>query len=213
MRDSHNLTRTVRKALLSLLIGACVFGTAYVAAWLGFRDLPQFSSHRMRTQISLRELHDAIEQYRTDTAVLPVTMGNLAVVEEQGLETDENGRVLDPWGHPFAYSQTDGGFEIWSFGRDGRAGGVGLDADLCADGRGSYDSLPTLRQFALEPNTGRIFGACLASGLLAAAMYQVLSRWHKHKEDRGKVVGHMLLTFVFSLFVAAVLAVLNASGH
>jgi hypothetical protein len=36
---------------------------------------------------------------------------------------------LDPWGDEYRYSVTDAGTTVWSFGRDGIAGGTGPDAD------------------------------------------------------------------------------------
>jgi len=215
LRNSHSRARTVRRVLLSLLAGTCVFGTAYVAAWRNVRDVTALTWRRSQTRAIFKELQDAVEQQRSATGVLPAALDNLAEVKERRFDTDNNGRVVDAWGHAFVYSQTDDGYEIWSYGRDGRAGGVGLDADVCADGRGYDNSLPTLRQFALERNTRGILGACLASGLLAAVTYLLLSRKQRDEQGAvGNVLANMLGTLLFSVLVAAVLVVLHIpSGH
>ena len=38
----------------------------------------------------------------------------------------------DPWGHPYQYRAPGehGEYDLWSFGRDGQAGGSGEDADI-----------------------------------------------------------------------------------
>jgi len=36
----------------------------------------------------------------------------------------------DPWGNPYSYTVTGTGFELKSFGKDGKPGGEGLDADI-----------------------------------------------------------------------------------
>ena len=40
---------------------------------------------------------------------------------------------LDPWGHPYVYGQPgthQNDFDLLSYGRDGKPGGTGEDADL-----------------------------------------------------------------------------------
>jgi general secretion pathway protein G len=39
---------------------------------------------------------------------------------------------MDPWGRPYLYQQpgTHGDFDLVSYGKDGRAGGAGEDADV-----------------------------------------------------------------------------------
>lgn len=215
MIESHNRPGRVKTVLLALLIGTCVFSTAYLAAWLGVRDISAFTGRHWQTRFILREMHDAIEQHHKDTGVLPTTPDAVAAIKELVFETAENGRVLDRWGNPIAYSQTGDSFDLWSYGRDGQPGGVGLDGDIHSGVRDYGDSLATLRQFAFELNTTGIFGACVASGLLAMALFYFLSR--KLKSETNAAVGvlsSVFVTLIFSLFVAAGLVVLSIpSGH
>ena len=39
---------------------------------------------------------------------------------------------MDPWGHPYVYRTPGqkGEFEVFSYGRDGKPGGSGEDADI-----------------------------------------------------------------------------------
>jgi len=42
----------------------------------------------------------------------------------------------DPWDHPYVYQRLDGGgYRILSYGRDGKPGGEGPDADISVNGR------------------------------------------------------------------------------
>ena len=45
---------------------------------------------------------------------------------------------VDPWSHPYVYKSpgaTGNGFDLMSYGKDGKPGGEGLDADLAEPGR------------------------------------------------------------------------------
>jgi general secretion pathway protein G len=81
----------------------------------------------------------ALEQYRLDTGHYPSTeLGLISLVQRPAGEPKWNGPYLrrppppDPWGNPYLYRAPGekGEFDILSHGRDGRAGGVGEDADL-----------------------------------------------------------------------------------
>ncbi|MFK7961138.1 MAG: type II secretion system protein GspG [Phycisphaerales bacterium] len=42
------------------------------------------------------------------------------------------GDLLDPWGRPYIFTETEAGYLIESFGRDGERGGTGRDEDFAS---------------------------------------------------------------------------------
>lgn len=95
-----------------------------------------------RTQISL--LSSALQQYRLDVGNYPSpdeglealvrAPGNLKRPERYrtGGYLDKPSLPVDPWDNAYVYNIPGefGEFEIISYGRDGRPGGEGLDADI-----------------------------------------------------------------------------------
>jgi general secretion pathway protein G len=94
-----------------------------------------------RVQQDIRGIENALKFYRLDNFSYPAS--------EQGLEAlvtkpaDPNIRnwkpggyldrlPKDPWGHEYQYLNPgqNGEIDIYTFGRDGRSGGEGIDADL-----------------------------------------------------------------------------------
>jgi general secretion pathway protein G len=89
----------------------------------------------------IRTISAALKMYRLDNGQYPTTQQGLrALVERpttppvprnwsgEGYLSDI---PTDPWGNPYSYtSPAPGGFDLKSFGADGRPGGEGLDADL-----------------------------------------------------------------------------------
>lgn len=77
------------------------------------------------TLASLDRIAEQVEKHAREHASPPVDLRALALPEELS---------LDPWGRAFVYQTLeDGSFRLSSLGRDGVAGGVGVDADLFHD--------------------------------------------------------------------------------
>ena len=94
-----------------------------------------------RSQLEM--LATALDAYRLDTGRYPTTeQGLTALVEAPTVDATSNWRgpylrravPLDPWGTPYVYrspgEQNEGGFDLLSYGADGRAGGDGDNADI-----------------------------------------------------------------------------------
>ena len=88
-------------------------------------------------------LDAALETYRMDNARFPTTEQGLdaLVNKPQDARNYQDGgylresRVpLDPWGNPYQYESpgqhNKRGYDLWSYGPDGQAGGDGNDADI-----------------------------------------------------------------------------------
>lgn len=129
--------------LIEILVVIVVI--SILAALVGplvFRNVGDAKISAAKAQIELFGL--ALDQYRLDNDYYPSTAQGLAALREQpaGEPQAHNWRgpylrkniPLDPWGHPYQYespgAQAGPGYDLISFGRDGRLGGAGEDSDI-----------------------------------------------------------------------------------
>lgn len=92
------------------------------------------------TRTNLTTIAGALKMYRLDNGNYPSTdQGLKALVEKPNGEPAatnwaQGGYLstppVDGWGNPYRYTATPEGFEIESLGKDGKAGGEGVNADL-----------------------------------------------------------------------------------
>ena len=124
--------------LLELLVVIVIIGllSGYVAPRY-FAQVGKSEVQVARAQIDAIE--KALDQYRLDTRRLPTSEQGLeALVTKPANESNWNGPYLkkvapnDPWGRPYVYRVPGqkGEFDLFSYGRDGKAGGTGEDADI-----------------------------------------------------------------------------------
>ncbi len=124
--------------LLELLVVMVIIGllAGYVAPKY-FSQIGKSEVKIARAQIDAVE--KALDQYRLDTGHYPSTDQGLQALNAQPAnEPKWQGPYLkkavppDPWGRPFIYRNPGehGEFDLFSYGRDGQAGGSGEDADL-----------------------------------------------------------------------------------
>lgn len=91
----------------------------------------------------MRTISAALKMYRLDNGDYPTSEQGLAALATRPTTAPEprnwspEGYLerppLDPWQRPYVYrypASTGSGFELMSYGRDGKPGGEGLDADL-----------------------------------------------------------------------------------
>jgi general secretion pathway protein G len=124
--------------LLELLVVVVIIGL--LAGFVAPRYFSQVGKSEVqvaRAQIDAFE--KALDQYRLDTRHYPASdVGLKALIEKPANEPQWNGPYLrkavplDPWGRPYVYRTpgTKGDYELLSYGRDGRPGGSGEDADI-----------------------------------------------------------------------------------
>ncbi len=94
----------------------------------------------------MKSIGAALKMYRLDNGAYPTTEQGLAALAAKPsappLPTNYAADAYlpqtptDPWGHAYVYRNpgTEGGFDLLSFGRDGKPGGDGIDADLVDTG-------------------------------------------------------------------------------
>jgi len=124
--------------LLELLVVVVILGllAGYVAPRY-FSQIGKSEVQVAKTQIDSFE--KALDLYRIDVSSYPSTeQGLQALVEKPTGATNWNGPYLkkavplDPWGHPYIYRAPGEKreYDIVSYGRDGKPGGNGQEADL-----------------------------------------------------------------------------------
>ena len=84
-------------------------------------------------------LDKALDQFRLDVGRYPTTEEGLQVLVAAPSNEPawagpylKKGVPADPWGRPYVYTQpgSHADFDLLSYGKDGRAGGSGEDADI-----------------------------------------------------------------------------------
>jgi general secretion pathway protein G len=124
--------------LLELLVVVAIIGllVGYVAPRY-FGQIGKSEVATARAQVDA--LEKALDQYRLDTGHYPSSeLGLAALVTRPQNEPKWNGPYLkkdvplDPWSKPYQYKQPGekGDFDLVSFGKDGKPGGSGEDADI-----------------------------------------------------------------------------------
>ena len=128
--------------LIELLVVIIVLGTlATLVAPNIFRHVGAARETTARAQVEM--LGAALDAYRLDNGRYPTTEQGLgALWEKPTIDPPPNWRApylrkpvpLDPWGHAYAYLSpgqvNPQGYDLLSYGADGKPGGDGEDADI-----------------------------------------------------------------------------------
>ena len=96
---------------------------------------------QVRAKADISTIEGALETYRLQLDRYPTTAQGLAALKTapQGVDASryQPGGYLkklenDPWGVAYLYASPGqhGEFDVWSYGRDGKEGGQGPDADI-----------------------------------------------------------------------------------
>ena len=113
--------------LLELLVVIVIIGL--LAGYVAPRYFSQVGKSEIQVaRAQIDALEKAVDQYRLDNRRYPTNEEGLAAVQPYLKKTLPN----DPWGRPYLY-RTPGeksDYEVVSYGRDGKPGGSGEDADL-----------------------------------------------------------------------------------
>lgn len=129
--------------LIELLVVIVVIGIlATLVAPNVFRHVAAAKETTARSQIEM--LGAALDGYRLDTGRYPTTQQGLAALwtgpTSEPRPTNWRGPYLrkevplDPWQHPYVYrspaEESRGGYDLLSYGEDGKPGGEGEAADI-----------------------------------------------------------------------------------
>ena len=125
--------------LLELLVVMVIIGL--LAGFVAPRYFAQVGKSQVKAARSqIDALEKALDQYRIDMGRYPTTEEGLdALVVAPINEPNWGGPYLkkavppDPWGHPYVYASPgthNNDIDLFSYGKDGRPGGTGENADL-----------------------------------------------------------------------------------
>jgi general secretion pathway protein G len=125
--------------LLELLVVMVIIGL--LAGFVAPRYFAQVGKSQVKVaRAQIDALDKALDQFRLDVGRYPTSEEGLqALVAQPSSEPNWSGPYLkkgvpaDPWGRPYVYQLpgTHGGdFDLLSYGKDGRPGGAGEDADV-----------------------------------------------------------------------------------
>jgi general secretion pathway protein G len=127
--------------LLELLVVLVIIGM--LAAIVGPRYFSQLGKSQVTvTRAQIDVFTKAIDNFRLDTGRFPTTEEGLNALVVKPADVDnwtgpylKKGVPLDPWGHPYVYQVpgSKGDYAVISYGRDGRPGGTGEDADISSE--------------------------------------------------------------------------------
>lgn len=201
------------------LTAISVFVTTYLACWVQMGYGPRM--HRWATygRYIYEQLDEALSRYNREKGGFPDSLSDLADLENHNLPFDESGELFwcDEWNHPFHYEKTPDGFRLGSLGRDGVAGGVGLDADLFFGEQllGERTRLPP-RQFLFETaGSGGVFMAAVLASFAAGYVW-FCGPAKKQLRLRSLVMGVTVATVsavLVAVFLAAFYVAASQSGH
>jgi len=165
------------------------------------------------TEYKFMNIDDAIKSYHEKFKTDPKSLKDLeAITNESPVSADD---LLDGWGHPFVFSYAGTKFLATSYGRDGKPGGQGLDADLTSTNWDSPAAVPTFRQFLFEMHLTGVIMSCLVCGGLAGLLACLTIRL-PDLSRRGLVILAVKLAYTAAgaIFVGGIISALHVpSGH
>lgn len=187
-----------------------VFILVYVSAWAEMRqqvamgDISPQGIWIMRNDFF--QIRQALGDYRQKHGRYPDSLAQVPELKEM--------RSVDAWGHPYQYTKTENGYSLISLGRDGKPGGVGLDADIDSEQEHILVE-PTLSQFLFEAAGGQTLlnVALLASLFAGLACYIASGPRGGHPASVVALLSSVAVTTVGAILVSLFLVTIYLAGN
>jgi general secretion pathway protein G len=134
MREEEDMRarRENRRAFTLMEVMVVVVILGILATVVTVKVTQYLSQAKVKTaKVQMQEIMKALELYKMEHKEFPESLESLLEQTEQNPEGLLGAIPLDPWGAEYEYmSETDHGYDLVSYGRDGQEGGEGEDADL-----------------------------------------------------------------------------------
>ncbi|QDV50319.1 type II secretion system protein GspG [Gimesia fumaroli] len=202
------LRRLLRTLTIALLCGFVIFVILFVAAWYDLRKYRDFSSRQGSTRHLMRGVELLIEKYQKEHGSLPQKLTDLPDANQ--IWSTPDGIPADAWDRAFQYHPRETSYELFSFGSDGKVGGIGLNADLYLDERNRKKSMVTFSQYLLSSDDSEarrntfLHVGTMAGGFVALYIFCVL--WTLERADDRMTPRHLIL------FAGAIVLISSAIG-
>ena len=199
--SSRNIAFGLVTAFATALL---VFILVYLAAWAELRQgvaMGRSGYERITRRHFFGQVQRVLSDYAQKHGHYPDSLEHVPELEDLV--------PLDPWHRPYEYSKTEDGFSLLSFGRDGKPGGVGLDADFYLDEEGGPIIEPTLSQFLFEAaGGGTLFIVAILASCFAGMTCYIASG-----SQRGQpvAIGSLLLSVAIAAVGAIVVSLVLVS--
>lgn len=130
LRNQKGMTLPEIMIVLAIIVIIATFGITQFTGRLKKARINQ-------AKVQIQNLVNALEGFYTDCAFYPSTEEGLdallkapATCKEWGPDPYLKKIPKDSWNRDFFYENGKDGFEVYTFGADGKEGGEGADADL-----------------------------------------------------------------------------------
>jgi hypothetical protein len=206
--ESQNRGPLASRLTLAVLIGLCVASLSLLAVWGDMRKVKTLRTEQWKTRQELKFLGQAIRLSQSHDGSPPDSLSRL------GLSSASRAAG---GGRPFIYSVNGTNWTVLSYGRDGKPGGVGSDADLTNWKPEPAESqvLPTFYEFVFElEQTGMATISTIICGVLAGWLSFFTVGIPKGTRRELLRVGLTLLaTLIGATFIAFMIGGLEVPHH
>jgi type II secretory pathway pseudopilin PulG len=209
------------RLLIAVGVGMVISAISIYVAWANAGNARAAWDERELTRIYLRNIDEAIVLYQQKSNALPSSLEQLCAITNadnmgflQRLLEDKGG-FGDAWQHPLIYSKDGTNFLVASYGRDGKPGGRGPDADLTDKNPRPKEAWPTFGQFLQNERFYGMIGSSIICGILAAFLSMLTVRV-PDLSRRGITILVLSLcaTLIGTLLVATMITAVHVpSGH
>ncbi len=212
----RNLKSFAIRVLIAVGAGCLVTVIACIVAWLPMRFMPNFGPKVLSTSHALSDIDQMIHDYRWDANSLPSSLAALRPLYrgDDRLKWDEQSNPLDAWGRPFVYSIDGTDFKLSSYGRDGKPGGIGLDADLVINPAEPREFQLPFHQFIFHKPARGVVVTCLACGVIVFFI-SIITIDPSTLQNRGAVTiaVKLAVTIIVTLVIASFMTMLHIPNH
>ncbi len=207
---SERLSTFLRSLAIGVVVGTAIAFTSYLCAYFNLRaEFDRFKNNDLRGEFAA--IRQALEEAKGKLGRYPASLEDLDAPQLSSVRGPSTGVLGDPWGKPLVYRSDGTSYSLMSLGRDGRPGGIGLDADRDSSPNASVP-VPTFRQFTFDLPTGNLRLFCGLLGLIVL-VEAVLERMGA-PENRILALVSLPVVFAMTVGMASVMSIVHIpSGH